>query len=130
MNVYSVVKVLERVFCPSSGRSRESQKYKARAKKIEIFFIRPPNTFFSCGRKQKKTQLPKWVTGSQTLVYGIKGNKLRQNHSNRNKDSKCEENVSISSLHGRKRSKKFPYYLTLFGAQNRFSPMVNPSKMG
>jgi len=88
MNVYSVVKVLGRKIPPSRGRSRERPKIKSRAKIFEDFFMRPSFRYSSADvRKQKKAQLPQWVTGPQTLMYGIKGNKLRQKDSKQNKDT-------------------------------------------
>ena len=55
---------------------------------LKNFFMWPSFGYSSADvGKQKKTQLPHWVTGSESLMYGIKGNKLRQKNSKQNKDT-------------------------------------------
>ena len=87
MNVYSVVKEQAREICPSSGRSRERQKYKARRKILKNFFIRPPFRFFQSDRKQKKAQLPSNGNWASEYKNGINRNKIPQKISNQNKDT-------------------------------------------
>jgi hypothetical protein len=131
LNVYSIVKEQVRGFCPSSGRSRERAKIKPPEKFLKNFFTGSSFEHSSLEyRKTKKAQLPQWVTGPQPSVYGINGNKLRQKDSKQNKDTGRKKLPLDVRLKGAEWREIFPYFLTHSSLQTRFSPMVNPLKMG
>ena len=64
-----------------------------------------PQILVDCLKAEKEKS--SWVTGSESLMYGIKGNKLRQKKSNRNKDAKGDGIVSIRSSSGEKERRNF-----------------------